>query len=133
MSYIEVDECIETPEGRGGDSRHIPDHRGVAGFYGRTFRIRTNDEQAGPCIVLFAARQLFDVYVGAFYANGLESDIGSSVTNIRADQASIDGLSWLVTVAYEPLEDPLAVPRQVHWDHQPYEKIAEKDTDGRPV
>lgn len=116
--------------------------------YRRTFRVQTTTPHDGPKIVQIATDPGTSVAIpgiGAFYTNGTaafvqtETDLGSFVEDVQAEEEDIDGLAWIVTVNYGPYPanifpiNPVDWPLKVWYGSQKFETTVDKDWQGEEI
>lgn len=103
--------------------------------YTRTWIVVTDN----PSIGAAAIRASIGVGPGNIYKTSTETDAGSFIQDVRAVCTEADGKQWEVTANYGPYDpnqnpqDPTQAIPKVNWDPAQFQRLAEKDRNGKDI
>lgn len=128
-----ITEIKETFDGRGG-SKDRKGHR----HYERVFFAKTNSIKDGAQVIL---TDPLVPKIGDIYASGNDLDTGAWCSAVRPQQNVEEPSRWTVTVEYtsEPgesfgaAEDPLLRPADIAWGFVQFQRLIEKDINGKEL
>jgi hypothetical protein len=106
--------------------------------YQRTFLLVSDNPNDGPVTVETYFFNQTGITPGSVYQTSTEYDLASWCKNVSASRDSDDGLNWIVTVDYGPLDSqgqtiPWLAPADIQWSFAQWEQPLEYDAFGRPI